>query len=144
MIKILELTSEYITLDNVKKLLIADDTGKDKIFFNLLKKNKEIVKIYKEKIFTVSDVNDFYYYVKFFCQLIIDNKNEDEYIRKIPIYLFREKKYLIDIYRRYNSEKKILLLKLLSSTEKLLRNESQLSSVSGLRFLLNIKKITIS
>jgi len=37
-----------------------------------------------------------------------------------------------------------MLLKLLSSTESVLRKESALSLVVGLRFLLNIKKITIS
>ena len=55
-----------------------------------------------------------------------------------------EKNYLIDIYRKYNSKKKKMLLKLLSSTESVLRKESGLSLVVGLRFLLNIKKITIS
>ena len=54
------------------------------------------------------------------------------------------KNYLIDIYRKYNSKKKKMLLKLLSSTESVLRKESGLSLVVGLRFLLNIKKITIS
>ena len=58
--------------------------------------------------------------------------------------LFREKKYLIEIFRKYNSKKKKLLLKLLSSTENILRKESGLSLVTGLRFILNIKKITVS
>ena len=76
--------------------------------------------------------------------LIIDCNSEDEYKRKIPLYLFKEKNYLVDIYRKYNSKKKKMLLKLLSSTESVLRKESGLSLVVGLRFLLNIKKITIS
>ena len=58
------------------------------------------------KLLTNSDVNEFYYYCKFFCQLIIDCKNEDEYKKKIPIYLFKEKNFLIDIYRKYNFKKK--------------------------------------
>ena len=68
----------------------------------------------------------------------------NEYKKKIPLYLFKEKNYLIDIYRKYNLKKKKMLLKLLSSTESILRKESSLSLVVGLRFLLNIKKITIS
>ena len=75
---------------------------------------------------------------------IIDSKNEDEYNKKIPAYLFKEKSFLIDLYRRYNSKKRKLLLNLLSSTEKTLRRESGLSLISGLRFFLNIKKITVS
>ena len=144
LMKILELEEKNITISNVKKILIIDESGKEKIFFNLFKKNKEIVELYREKIITNSDVNDFYYSSKYFCQLIIDCNSEDEYNKKIPVYLFREKNYLIDIFRKYNSNKKKLLLQLLSSTEKILRKESSLSLVAGLRFLLNIKKITIS
>ena len=76
--------------------------------------------------------------------MIIDCTSEEEYKKKIPMYLFKEKNYLIDIYRKYNSKKKKMLLKLLSSTESILRKQSSLSLVIGLRFLLNIKKITIS
>ena len=144
LIKVLEIGEQDITLDKIKKILTIDESGKEKIFFNLFKKNKEIIRIYRDKIINNSDVNEFYYYSKFFCLLVIDCNNEDEYKKKIPVYLFKEKNYLIDIYRKYNSEKKKMLLKLLSSTESVLRKESSLSLVVGLRFLLNIKKITIS
>ena len=76
--------------------------------------------------------------------MIIDCTSEEEYKKKIPMYLFKEKTYLIDIFRKYNLKKKKMLLKLLLSTESVLRKESGLSLVVGLRFLLNIKKITIS
>ena len=142
--KILELDSRDITLESIKKILTVDDSGKEKIFFNLLKKNNEIVVLYRDKIITNSDVNDLYYYSKFYCRLILDSNSEDEYNKKIPIYLFKEKNYLIDIYRKYDSRKKKLLLKLLSKTESILRKESSLSLIVGLRFILNIKKITIS
>ena len=144
LMKILQLGIENMSLENVKKVLSINDSGKEKVFFNLLKKNKEIVELYRDKIINNSDVNELYYYTKFFCQLIIDCNSENEYRKKIPLYLFKEKSYLIDIYRKYNSKKKKMLLKLLSSTESVLRKESGLSLVVGLRFLLNIKKITIS
>ena len=142
--QIVALDEKDLTLNNVKKLLTISDSGKEKIFFNLLKKNKEIVDLYRNKILTSTDVNEFYFYIKFFCQLIIESKSEEEYQKKIPIYLFKEKHKLIDIFRKYNSKKKKLLIKLLSMTEKVLREDSNLSLVFGLRFLLNIKKITIS
>ena len=142
--KILKLDKKDMNIFNIKKLLTIDSLGKDKIFFNLLKKNQEIVEIYREKINSSSDVNELYYYCKFFCQLIIDCNNENEYNKKIPLYLFREKVFLLDIFKRFNSEKKKLLLGLLSSTEKILRKNSDLSLATGLRFLLGIKKITIS
>ena len=144
LIKILELDKQEIILDKIKKILTVDESGKERIFFNLFEKNKKIIGLYRDKIINNSDVNELYYYSKIFCQLIIDCNSEDEYIKKIPIYLFKEKNYLIDIYRKYNSKKKKMLLKLLSSTESILRKESSLSLVVGLRFLLNIKKITIS
>ena len=142
--KILELEQADLTINNIKKILTPDDAGKEKVFFNLLKTNKKIVEVYKEKILSSSDVNDFYYSCRFFCNLIIESSNETEYSRKIPIYLFKEKGFLIDIYRRYNNKKKKMLLRLLSSTENLLRKNVDLSIIYGLRFLLSIKKITIS
>ena len=98
----------------------------------------------QEKITSSSDVNELYYFCKFFCQLIINSNSEEEYNKKIPVYLFKEKKTLIDIYKKFSFKKKKLLLNLLYSTEKTLRKESGLSLISGLRFLLTIKKITIS
>ena len=142
--KILELHQKDITFNNINKLLTIDSTGKEKLFFNILKKNKEIVGEYNKKILTTSDVNELYYNIKFFCQLIIESRNEEDYNKKIPIYLFKEKNDLIDIYKRYTHKKKRQLIRLLSSTEKLLRKESGLSLISGLRFVLSIKKITIS
>ena len=142
--QIVALDEKDLTLNNVKKLLTISDSGKEKIFFNLLKKNKEIVDLYRNKILSSTDVNEFYFYIKFFCQLIIESKSEEEYQKKIPVYLFKEKHKLIDIFRKYNLKKKKLLIRLLSSTESVLRKDSNLSLVFGLRFLLNIKKITIS
>jgi len=142
--KILDLNEKKIILDHLKRLLTTNDSGKEKVFFYLLKKNDEIIKIYRDKILTLADVNEFYYYCKYFCQLIIDCKNEDEYNKNIPKYLFKERGFLINMYKRYNYKKKKMLLKLLRSTEIILRNENNLSLISGLRFLLTIKKITIS
>ncbi len=142
--KILELAPEDLTLGNIKRVLTIDDSGKDKLFFSLFSKNRYIVNNYRDKIMSPSDVNELYYYCRFYCQLIIECKDENDYNRKIPVYLFREKKFLIDVYKKFNFEKKRLLLNLLYTTEKFLRKEGGLSLVFGLRFLLNIKRIIIS
>ena len=142
--KILELDEKDITIINIKKILTIDDKGKEKLFFYLFKKNKDIIEAYRNKINTPSDVNELYYYCKYFCQLIIDSKSEEDYKNKIPVYLFKEKNFLIDVFKKYSSKKKKMLLKLLYTTEKVLRKESGLSTIYGLRFLLNIKKITVS
>ncbi len=142
--KILQLKQKDINLINIKKLISIDGAGKDKLYFSILNNNSKIIDDYREKILTASDVNELYYYCKFFCQLIIESENEQEYNKKIPLYLFKEKKFLIDVYRQFNAKKKKLLIKLLSSTEKILRKENNLSLIYGLRFLLSIKKIVIS
>ena len=142
--KILQLEKSNITITNIKKILTIDTSGKEKVFFNLFKKNKEIIEAYREKVITTSDVNEFYYYCKSFCQLIIESNNEIDYSKKIPAYLFKERDFLIDVYRKYNSKKKKMLLRLLSSVEIILRKENDLSLAFGLRFFLNLKKITTS
>ena len=144
LLKLLELGSDKLSLKNIKKILTIDDTGKEKLFFSILKQNNQITQLYREKIITSSDVNDLYYYSKFFCMLIIDSKNQDDFIKNIPKYLFREKSFLIDIYKKYNLNKKKLLIKLLTSTETALRKNGDLSVISGFRFLLSMKKIIIS
>tara|TARA_Y200000002_G_scaffold376050_1_gene379311 strand:- start:125 stop:1063 length:939 start_codon:yes stop_codon:yes gene_type:complete len=142
--KLLELDGDKLSLENIRKILTIDDAGKEKLFFSILKKNNQITQLYREKIITNTDVNELYYYSKFFCMLIIDSKNQDDFIKNIPKYLFREKFFLIDIYKKYNLNKKKLLIKLLTSTETALRKNGGLSVISGLRFLLSMKKITIS
>ena len=142
--KIFELDKNEINIENVTKLLSINESGVEKIFFSLLKKNGEIVNIYREKIISNTDVNEFYYYCKYLCQIIIDCNNQEEYLKKIPKYLFKEKTFLISVYKKFNLKKKRQLLNLMVSTEKSLRQESRLSLISGLRFFLSIKKITVS
>ena len=144
LIKISELDKKDITPVNLKKILTNGALGNEGLFFNVLKKNNEIIKLYRERVINPSEASDFYYNCKFFCQLIIDCENENEFSKKIPIYLFREKNFLINVYRKYNLTKRKMLLNLLLSAEKLFRKHKSLSLTSGLRFFLNIKKITIS
>ena len=142
--KIFELDKNEINIENVTKLLSINESCVEKIFFSLLKKNSEIVNIYREKIISNTEVNEFYYYFKYLCQIIIDCNNQEEYLKKIPKYLFKEKTFLISVYKKFNLKKKRQLLNLMVSTEKSLRQESRLSLISGLRFFLSIKKITVS
>ncbi len=47
--KILELEQKDLKINNLKKILTAGDVGKEKIFFSLLKNNKNIIETYREK-----------------------------------------------------------------------------------------------
>ncbi len=142
--KLKHLNKEDLNIKNINKILSIGDTAVESIFFLILKKNNEIVNSYKNKIITNSDVNEFFFRCKYFCMLIIDNQNEEKYLKQIPKYLFKEKRILIDIYRKYNFKKRCELLSLISNTEKSLRKNVGLSLFSGLRFILTIKRITVS
>ncbi len=142
--KIKDVGDSNISVEGIQKLISLNSFGKEKLFFYLLKRNNEIVSAYREKVVSKSDVDELFYYCRFFCHLIVESETQEEYSKKIPVYLFREKKYLIFIYKKYNFKKKIQLLNLLSKTERVLRKHNNFSLMSGLRFLLSLKKITIS
>lgn len=142
--KLRGLNDNYLTKETISKILTIDDSGKEKIFFQLFKNNNDIIEIYKNKVLTPSDVSGLYFYIKSFCHLILESKNEDDFISKIPKYLFKEKNFLIKVYKKYNFKKRRLLLNLLYKTEGALRRNSGLSIILGLRFVLSLKKITVS
>ena len=73
---ILALETKELTFENIKKILTVDDSGKNKLFFNLLKKNDEIIYIFREKILSSADANEFFYFCRFYCQQIIDHRSE--------------------------------------------------------------------
>ena len=99
---------------------------------------------YNKNITSTNEVNQLYYTVKQFSNLIINHENIREYENKIPKYLFREKGILLDLYKKFNKKKKKNLLNLLFKTEILLKKNTELSLLTGLRFLLSFKKIVIS
>tara|TARA_Y100001935_G_C17299304_1_gene508135 strand:- start:811 stop:1749 length:939 start_codon:yes stop_codon:yes gene_type:complete len=128
----------------ISKIFSRNLNGVDKIFFDLMKKNKALVKIYNDRVTNQQELNDFYYFFRQFCFMLINHNNEDNFVKNIPKYLFREKSYLIDLFRKYNLNKKKRLLNLLYKTEVGIRKNGSLSVILGLRFLLSFKKITIS
>jgi len=127
---------------DIKKIINQKiDLENEKLFFSILSKNSEIVNLYKSSINTVSDFYLFFHNFKFYFNLIIYNKTEEEVIENFPKYLFKYKKVFIIIYKKINSEKKNKLSNLIFKTESLIRkNNNQFESI-GLRFLLNFKKI---
>lgn len=138
-----------INNDNIDQKLITDlvpnNSSKiENVFFNILNSNKKIIETYSNKISSDADVSFLYYIFKRYALLIIGSKDTDEFEKKIPVYLFKEKGVLIEIYSKYNLNKKKLLINLLYKTEIALRRSGELSFVLGLRFVLSFKKLTIS
>ena len=127
---------------DIKKIINQKiDPENEKLFFNILSKNIEIINLYKSTINTISDFYLFFHNFKFYFSLIINNQTEQGVIENFPKYLFKHKRSFIVIYKKINSEKKNKLSNLIFKTEKLIRkNNNQFESI-GLRFLLNFKKI---
>ena len=127
---------------DIKKIINKKtDPENEKLFFNILSKNSEILDLYKSSINTISDFYLFFHNFKFYFNLIINNQTERGVVENFPKYLFKHKKAFIIIYKKINSEKKNKLSNLFFKTESLVRkNNNQFESI-GLRFLLNFKKI---
>ena len=116
----------------------------EKVFFELLSSNENLINIYRNKVLNDGDVSIFFNYIKQFCYLIINNENKINFSKSVPNYLFREKNSFISIFEKFNNKKKGKLIQLIYRTESLIRKEGGLSVVIGLKFLLSLRKITIS
>ncbi len=142
--KILEVKSERLDLKTLKQIIARNNQQVERVFFQLFENNDTVVNSYNKNITSTNEVNQLYYTVKQFSNLIINHENIREYENKIPKYLFREKGILLDLYKKFNKKKKKNLLNLLFKTEILLKKNTELSLLTGLRFLLSFKKIVIS
>ena len=142
--KIKEIHPENINYDTLIKTISKIDLVDDKIFFKLMSANEDIINTYNSKITNQTEASKFYFTIKKFTSLIIDNEEEKDFEKNIPKYLFREKKTLVSIYQRFSFKKKKNLINLLFKTDVAMRKNASLSVVIGLRFLLNLKKIIIS
>ena len=130
--------------DDLKKLISKNESSIEKIFFLILKDNFQLVDSYNRNITTITELNRLYFTVKQYCLYIIGSDNEKDFEKNIPKYLFREKSIFLNIFNKIDYKKKLKLLDLLFKTEKLIRINGDQSVSLGLRFLLNLKKITIS
>ena len=142
--KIKEIHPENINYNTLIKTISKIDLVDDKIFFKLMSANEDIINTYNSKITNQTEASKFYFTIKKFTSLIIDNEEEKDFEKNIPKYLFREKKTLVSIFQRFSFKKKKNLINLLFKTDIAMRKNASLSVVFGLRFLLNLKKIIIS
>ena len=142
--KVKEIHPENINYNTLIKTVSKIDYVDDKIFFKLMGTNEDIIKTYNSKITNQTEANKFYFTIKKFTSLIIDNEKEKDFEKNIPKYFFREKKTLVSIFQRFSFKKKKNLINLLFKTDVAMRKNASLSVVIGLRFLLNLKKIIIS
>ena len=140
--KFKELNNDDLNEKEIKSVISKNSFDVERVFFQVLNKNEAIINKFNEKIKNNAEVNQLYYVIKQFSYLIISNNSQDEFEKNIPKYLFREKGFLIDLFKKFNKSKKNSLLNLLLKTEGEIRKTSDLSLVLVLRFLLNFKKLT--
>lgn len=142
--KIKELSSDKINSMLLDSIISKKSTAAEEVFFQIFKSNQIVINLYNKNITTNSEVTYLYQLIKRFSLLILSHDNESEFANSVPKYLFREKKFLVDLFKKYNVKKKKSLSDLLYKTEVVLRKNSNLSNLIGLRFLLNFKKISTS
>ncbi len=142
--KIKDFENSKLSLEEINKIISREDTFSENIFFNILNSNEIIINKYNTHITNNIEVNSLYYTFKYFSYLVFNNNNIVSFEKNIPKYLFKEKNFLIDFYKRINLNKKKMLLNLLFKTENAIRRNGNLSIVLGLRFLLSYKRIITS
>ncbi len=136
---------DIVYISDVEKIVFIENKIEiNKIFFQILKNNKLLITFFNKNIFTNSDFYIFLNSIKLYLSIISSSKNQDEAVLKFPKYMFNEKDVFLKIYNYLNKTKIKKIYKNIFRAERLLRSNSSLFSVIGLRFLINTKKIIIS
>ncbi len=132
-------------VSDAEKITFSENkTELGKVFFSVFKNNNFLVDDFNKNITSVSDFNIFLNSIKFYIYIISVSEDERSVIEKFPKYLFAEKIVFLKIYNKLNHEKLLKIYNNMSKVEDLVRKNTNLYSVLGLRFFLNIKKIIIS
>jgi hypothetical protein len=145
-LQMLSLFNKKITLiSDIEKITFVDNKIEiNKIFFNIFKENKMLTSAFNKSINSLSDFYIFLNSTKSYLE-IIKNSDDIEYaLYNFPKYLFAEKEVFLTIYKKTNKDKLIKIYKSFSKVELLIRQNSELYLIIGLRFFLNLKKIITS
>ena len=133
------------SVDEVERAVFVENKiDLSKIFFHVLKKNSYLINIFNKNIYSQNDFYIFLNSLKVQLEIIASSDSKEEALLKFPRYLFGEKDVFIKIYNLLNKEKILKIYKNISKIESLVRKNSSLYNVVGLRFLLNTKKIIAS
>jgi hypothetical protein len=137
--------SEVSLVSDVEKITFIDNKIEiNKIFFNIFKENKILTNSFNKSINSLSDFYIFLNSTKTYLEIIKNSDNRDVALYNFPKYLFAEKDVFLTIYKKTNKNKLIKIYQNLSKAELLIRQNSELYLVIGLRFFLNLKKIITS
>ena len=132
-------------ISDIEKITFVDNKIEiNKIFFNIFKENKILTNAYNKSINSLSDFYIFLNSTKSYLEIIKNSGDKESALYNFPKYLFAEKEVFLTIYKKTNKNKLIKIYKNLSKAELLIRQNSELYLVIGLRFFLNLKKIITS
>ena len=145
-LQMLSLFNKKIDLiSDVEKITFIDNKiDINKIFFNVFKENKVLTSSFNKSINSLSDFYIFLNSTKSYLEIIKNSQDREAALYNFPKYLFAEKDIFLTIYNKTNKNKLIKIYKNLSKVELLIRKNSELYLVFGLRFFLSLKKIITS
>ena len=136
---------EYTKISEVDEVVFNNTESEiNKIFFEIFKNNKIIIKTFKN---TISSQGDFYLLlnsIKNYINILAFSQNLDSALLKFPKYLFEEKETFIKIFNSLNDIKVKKIFRNIFKVEKTIRKCPSIYSQVGLRFLINTKKIIVS
>tara|TARA_X000001036_G_C20407246_1_gene695432 strand:- start:327 stop:749 length:423 start_codon:yes stop_codon:yes gene_type:complete len=115
-----------------------------KIFFHILENNKSLTHVFKQNIYSQSDLYVFISSLKLYLEIIKKSKNESAALALLPKYLFNEKSVFKKIHKQISAKKILTIYKNIFKLEKLVRKNPNLFFSVGLRFLLSTKKTIVS
>ena len=116
----------------------------NKILFSIFKENKILINFFNKNINSISDFYIFLNSIKSYLEIIKNSDSKESALYSFPKYLFAEKDVFLTIYNKTNKDKLTKIYQSLSKAELLIRQNSELYLLVGLRFFLNLKKIIIS
>ncbi len=132
-------------ISEIEKITFVDNKIEiNKIFFNIFKENKVLTRAFNKSINSLSDFYIFLNSTKSYLEIIKNSNDTESALYNFPKYLFAEKDVFLKIYNKTKKDKLIKIYKNLSKVELLVRQNSELYLVVGLRFFLNLKKIITS
>jgi hypothetical protein len=142
----LSLYNKKINLvSDIEKITFIDNKLEiNKIFFNVFKENRVLIKVFNKSINSLSDFYIFFNSTKSYLEIIKNSESTESALYNFPKYLFVEKEVFLNIFKKTNKDKLKEIYNSLSKAELLIRQNPELYLVIGLRFFLNLKKIITS
>ena len=139
--KLLFLRGSSVGVKELRKIVSKNESDEiEKLFFLLPETAKKIINQTNKVILSSSNSYTLLQRIKYFLNILLESTSLEDVNRLFPKYLFRDKEKFIEIFKKNNPEKNIVVLGLIKKTELLLRKNDSLFLPITQRFLLNIKK----